>query len=64
MTKLTFNLVDNSTGKVIASNIKTFPEAQELASEYIRDCTIKSVYTEFELKEKTKPAKHRLIAFA
>lgn len=64
MTKLTFNLVDNSTQKVITSDIKTYPEAQELASEYVGDCTIKSVYTETELKEKTKPAKNRLVARA
>ena len=64
MTKLTFNLVDNSTNRVIVSNIKTYPEAQELAFEYSRDCSIKSVYTEYELKEQTKPAKNRLVARA
>ena len=61
MTKLTFDLIDNSTQRVITSGISTYPEAKELASEYIGDCTIKSVYTERELVDHTE-AKHRLVA--
>ena len=63
MTKLTFDLIDNSTQKTITSGIKTYPEAVDLASEYIGDCSIKSVYTEYELKDHTE-AKHRLVIYA
>ena len=61
MTSLTFDLIDNSTQRMLASGIKTYPEAREKAN-YAGDCTIKSVYTEYEPKDKTY-ATHRLVAF-
>lgn len=62
MTSLTFDIINNSTNAVMESGIKTFPEAQERASA-LGNCSVKSVYKEFEPKEKTSYAPHRLVAF-
>ena len=62
MTKLTFDIISNFTNKAILTDVKTYPEAKAQASA-IGNCTIKSVYTECEIKDETR-AKHRLIAIA
>lgn len=60
MTKLTYNIYSNKDHKTIAENIKTLPQARQIAEEN-GNCEIQPIYATVEIKTATQ-AKHRLVA--
>ena len=61
MTKVTFNIIDNRTNKIIDTDYKTYSHAKEIADK-LGNCTVKAVYTRAECDKDHTEAKHRLIA--
>lgn len=63
MTKLTFNIIHNTTNSILATDFKTYLSAKAKAEEF-GNCHVETVYHKAECDRHPTSAKHRLVARA